>query len=121
LSGIDKLLHRSGFETALQDYFFVPDGSVAYLALLVPLFELWIAIGLVVVRWRKPSALAASLLLMVFAIALGVNRLSRPTAPCGCWFTFTLGQATMPHVAGDFMLAALAFTLWLEPRRSFIV
>jgi uncharacterized membrane protein YphA (DoxX/SURF4 family) len=114
VSSIDKLFHLSGFYLALRSYVLVPPETAPFLTLFVPLLELWVGIGLAVPMWRRYAAIAAATLLTVFAGALGANHLAGVGAPCGCMFSLTLSEATVPHIVFNCLAASLALTLCIE-------
>lgn len=107
-SGTDKLLHYGGFVTALGSYVVLPRGVAPYIAPALIGSELWIAVGLMIQRWRPSASALGAVLLLVFAVALFVNRYYNPGAICGCWFTLTLGKSTALHVTQNLLLAAVA-------------
>lgn len=113
-SSIDKLFHLSGFYLAVRSYVLVPPDAAAFLTLFIPLLELWVGVGLAMPMWRRYAAIAAATLLTVFAGALGANHLAGVSAPCGCMFSLTLSEATVPHIVFNCLAASLAFTLCIE-------
>lgn len=117
-AGVDKLLHLNSFYLALRHYVLVPPAWAPTLTLLVPLLELWVAVGLVIAVWRFYAAAAAAVLLTIFALALAANHVAGVLAPCGCMFSLTLSEATMPHVAFNSLLAGLCVTLCLDRART---
>ncbi len=114
LAAVDKLFHYNGFETALRSYVILPKSLAPYFALFVILAELWIATGLLLPQTRRIAAGSAVVALIVFAVASAVNAYYAPSAPCGCWFTLTLGESSVAHILLNLFLAGLAFSLVLE-------
>lgn len=113
-SGADKLLHYGGFLTALESSVLVPSALAPYLALPVILLEILVGAGLLFRRTRRAAAATAAGLLAVFTAALVANLLyGPPGAPCGCWFTLTLGESNRLHVALNLALLALAASVAL--------
>lgn len=113
-SGVDKLLHYGGFLTALESSVLVPAALAPYLALPVILLEILVGAGLLFRRTRRAAAATAAGLLAVFTAALVANLLyGPPGAPCGCWFTLTLGESNRLHVALNLALLALAASVAL--------
>ncbi len=113
-AAIDKLLHYDAFVAALRSYVILPKTFAPYLSLFVILVEFSIAIGLLSSGGRRCAALSATMLLVVFAAALGVNYYYSPSTPCGCWFTITLGESSPGHILLNLLLAFLAFTIAAE-------
>lgn len=114
LASIDKLVHYDGFVTALQHYVILPRSVAPFLAIFVILSELWIAGGLLLRNSRRIACVSSAALLVVFALALGVNYYYDQSAPCGCSFTFTLGDSSPVHIALNLILAGLALTLPID-------
>lgn len=113
-TGVDKLFHYKGFVTALSSYLVVPDGAAEYLALPLILCEIWIALGLLITPWRKIAALMAVGAMAIFTTALIVNHIYAPEAVCGCWFSITLGTATLTHILMNLTLLGLAIVIWMD-------
>lgn len=113
-AGIDKLFHYQGFIKALSSYVLVPDSRAPYLALPIILSEIWIGAGLLVKAWRNMASLIAACFLLLFTIALTVNYIKSPKSICGCWFSITLGTATITHIFLNLTLFGLAIFLWMD-------
>src|SRR5262245_12446478 len=107
-AGIDKLLHYQGFVKALSNYVLVPEGAPQYLALPIILSEIWVGLCLLVKPWRRVASLSAAVFLMLFTIALTANYIKSPRAVCGCWFSITLGTATITHILLNLTLLGVA-------------
>lgn len=86
----------------------LPLGLAPYVAPVVIGAELYAGLGLLLRRWRRPSAYMLCALLILYAVALGVNRYYNPDSICGCWFSITLGTSTVGHLFQNLSLAALA-------------
>lgn len=115
-TGIDKLFHYKGFITALSSYIVIPDGTAEYLALPIILSEIWIALGLLFRAWRKTAALISAVAMAIFSAALIVNYIYAPESICGCWFSITLGTATITHILMNLTLLGVAIVIWLDRR-----
>lgn len=107
-----KLTHVEEFYGVVRNFRLVPDGASRILAWALPVAELLIAVGLVVRPLTPLAASAAAVLLVVFAIALGINVLrGRTSIDCGC-----LRQGLKQPVSGslvvrNLVLAALAVVI----------
>jgi len=112
----DKLFHYQGFIKALGNYVLVPHGAAEYLALPIILTEVWIGAGLIVRPWRTPAGLLATGLMLMFTCALTLNYVYAPRSVCGCWFSITLGTATITHIVANLFLVGLSITVWLDAR-----
>lgn len=118
-TGIDKLFHYKGFIIALSSYIVIPDGTAEYLALPIILSEIWIALGLLIRAWGKVAALIGAVAMAIFTAALIVNYVYAPESICGCWFSITLGTATITHIIMNLTLLGVAIVIWLD-RRSVV-
>lgn len=113
-AGIDKLYHYDGFLNALNSYVLVPKGAAEFLAAPLIMAEICTGLGLLAVGWRRTAALAATVLLGIFIVALAFNYFFQPGSICGCWFTITLAKGTKLHVLQNSVLLGLALSIWFE-------
>lgn len=114
LSAFDKLLHYDGFLTAVGNYVILPTGVAPYVAPIVICTEFLGGFGLLVNGWRRPAAFLISILLLIYAIMLSINKYYNPSAICGCWFSITLGESTLTHIIQNLLLAWLACWIGFE-------
>ena len=113
-AGIDKALHFSGFQNALASYVVLPLQAGSYLAIPIILAELWVGLGFLIKRWRKPAAFIAVVMLAFFTIALVINSIYNPNAICGCWFTITLGENNFIHIIFNLLMLGIAYLITVE-------
>ncbi len=79
------LLKNKRFAAQLQAYALLPDALVTAVARVLPWLELAIAFALLLPILRNAGALAGSMLLLVYAVAMGINLLrGRRDIDCGC-------------------------------------
>jgi len=79
------LLKNKRFAAQLQAYGLLPEPMVGPLARALPWLELAIAFALLMPLLRDAGAVAGSVLLLVYAIAMGINLLrGRSDIDCGC-------------------------------------
>ena len=71
--------------TIIWGYRILPAGPINLLAIYMPWLELVIAVCLMTGFGRRPAALWASGLLVMFIVALGVNALRGINVACGCF------------------------------------
>lgn len=119
-AAIPKLLDPAEFALAIQNYRAVPDEIVGHLAVLLPVFELVIALGLLVPRYQRGAALLATLMLLVFAAAMGQARWRGIDLSCGCFGAALEAKVSWLTVARTFglgLLAALLLFVASEPPR----
>lgn len=84
-AAIPKLLEPAEFAISIQNYRIVPDAIVGHLALFVPVFELVIALGLLLPAYQRGAALLATLMLAVFTVAMAQARWRGIDLSCGCF------------------------------------
>jgi hypothetical protein len=83
-AALHKLRSLPRFAAVLEAYDLLPSGG-GRLAVLVPLLELGLALGLLADQWRAAAALAAAALLACYAAAIGINLArGRTDLTCGC-------------------------------------
>ena len=85
----DKIFNPMGFAEAIANYQIVPPALGNPAALILPWIELVCGICMILNRWTRGSALVATLLLLVFMGALGINIYRGVDINCGC---FTLDE-----------------------------
>ncbi len=108
-AGIGKLLDLPGFVAVLGEYRLMPAGLLWPAALGVTGFELAIALGLVLARWRRRAALAAAALAALNGAVL-VLTLWRGIAleNCGCFGVFLARPLRWTSPLEDLVLVVLA-------------
>jgi uncharacterized membrane protein YphA (DoxX/SURF4 family) len=122
LSGLLKLRDPDGFTSAVDDYRVLPQRLVRPVALVVPFLELTLGTALLIGWWVRPAAFLSTLLLLSFAVAVGVNLKRERAVACHCFPEFgedqigkstlvrqgvLIGCALAPLSAGDGNLLAL--------------
>jgi len=84
---LDKLLHPGDFAQAVHNYRLVPLALLHPFAMLLPVLEALIGIGLVLGVARRGAALLAALLTLVFIIAIAAALIRGLDISCGCFDT----------------------------------
>lgn len=85
-SGIEKIRDFAWFTEAVRQYRLVPDSVLSPVAFAVPAAELAFAAGLLYPPSRSLAAAGAIALLLLFALAIGINLArGRREIDCGCW------------------------------------
>jgi methylamine dehydrogenase accessory protein MauD len=115
IAGLAKLADRNGTQHALGE-FGVPARLMGPLAVLLPLAELAIAVGLLLTPTARGGGVAAAALLGAFIGGIGVN-LSRGRQPdCHCFGQLHSAPAGPMTLLRNAALAALAgFVIWRGP------
>lgn len=113
VAGIDKLRHFALLPGVIANYRLLPDALVAPAAAMLPLAELLIAaalpLGLLIPlpMFVHDAALAAALLLLIFAGAMGINiTRGRRHIDCGCGHAALRQQLGWGQVVRNVVLAA---------------
>jgi hypothetical protein len=111
-AALPKLRAPAHFGEVLRAYRVMPDRA-ARLALLVPLFELGVALALLIPPARAGAALAGAGLLLAYAAAIAVNlKRGRRDLACGCGGADEARPIAPWMVARNLLLASsLAATL----------
>jgi putative oxidoreductase len=121
-AAVPKLIDPGEFAAAIQNYRAVPDYLVGYLALFVPVFELVIALGLLLPGYQRGAALLATALLVAFGVAMAQARWRGIDLSCGCFGAALEAKVSWVTVARTLGLGALSAVLLLaagrEPRAS---
>jgi len=115
VAAVTKFLDQKGAREAVKN-FGVPPGFAPAMAVLLPAFELAIALGLLFSRSVWYSALAAVLLLTLFVIAIGYNLQQGRTHDCHCFGQLYSRPLGWPTLARNIVFAlGAALVLWLHP------
>ncbi|HKP57085.1 MAG TPA: MauE/DoxX family redox-associated membrane protein [Polyangiales bacterium] len=121
-AAVPKLIDPGEFAAAIQNYRAVPDTLVGYLALFVPVFELVIALGLLLPGYQRGAALLATVMLLAFGAAMAQARWRGIDLSCGCFGAAFEAKVSWLTVARTLGLGALSgvllFAAQKEPRAS---
>ena len=105
----------SAFAGLLSRYEMLPDFSLSFFAVAVPLAECVVGSLLVFSRWVRLSADAVSAMLAVFVMALSQAALRGLDVSCGC-FGGASSSCPLPAILRDLIL--LVPSLWPDRRPS---
>ena len=109
LAAITKLRALDAFVGVVHNYRLVPEPLERPIAYALPVVELAIAVGVLLPAVRAPAALAAAILLVLFAGAMAINLMrGRRDIDCGCFATVLRQRLSWPLVLRNLLLAALA-------------
>jgi thiol-disulfide isomerase/thioredoxin len=112
LAGAAKLLDLRGAREAVTN-FGVPPSLAKAVARILPLTEIGIAFGLLFGKSAWQSALAASVLLMIFVVAIGINLLRGRAPECHCFGQLYSRPLGWPTLARNLVFAVCAlFVFW---------
>jgi Methylamine utilisation protein MauE len=109
-AAVSKLGALDAFVGVVHNYRLVPETLERPIAYVLPGIELAIAMGVLVPITRGTAALAAAMLLVLFAGAMAINLVrGRRNIDCGCFATVLRQRLSWPLVVRNLLLAALAF------------
>ncbi len=85
LAAVHKLTAAQHFRTILQEYRLLPDAIVTLVARIIPLLEILLGAGWLLLDQAVAIALASALLLALYTAAIGINLFrGRIHIGCGC-------------------------------------
>ncbi|CFX58350.1 Methylamine utilization protein MauE [Candidatus Filomicrobium marinum] len=112
-----KLRHQEEFYGVVRNFRLMPDWLAYPFAMILPWLELAVAVGLVVDRAMPVAAVAASSLLIVFALAIAINvARGRKAIDCGCFRTGYRQNLSWLLVLRNVLLAGAGLILVLAPQ-----
>ena len=115
VAGITKLIDQKGTREAVMN-FGAPNAAAPSIAVVLPLIELAIAIGLLFSATAWLSALAAVLVLGIFVVAISINLAQGKTHECHCFgqiYSRPLGWSTL--VRSILFALAAGVVIWNGP------
>jgi LPXTG-motif cell wall-anchored protein len=111
-AGVTKLIDPQGTRESFKN-FGSPESLAPPLAIALPTAELGIAAGLLFARTVRASALAALFMLVLFAVAIGVNLARGRTHDCHCFGQLYSRPLGWPTLVRNLIFAlAAVFVLW---------
>lgn len=114
IAGVTKLLDQPGTRDAVKN-FGAPKSLAPALGLGLPFAELAIAVGLLLDKSSRSSALAALLILALFIVAISVNLARGEMHDCHCFGQLYSRPLGWPTLARNLIFAmAAGFVFWRE-------
>lgn len=111
-----KLRHQEEFHGVVRNFRLMPEWLASPFAKVLPWLEVAIAVGLLVDASVPFAAAAASVLLVVFAVAIGINvARGRKAIDCGCFRTGYKQSLSWFLVARNVVLAGGGLMLATAP------
>lgn len=118
-ASLDKIAFPKQFASIVMKYHILPETLAVYLAFLLPWIELFLGLFLIAGLFIKESAIAVSLLLLVFMAAMIVARLNGSLENCGCLSVRFSGSESLPALIGrDALLLLCGLALVFNKRRK---
>ncbi len=115
VAGITKLIDQKGTREAVMN-FGAPKPAAPVLAVVLPLVELAIAIGLLFSETAWLSALAALVVLGLFVVAISINLVQGKTHECHCFGQIYSRPLGWPTLARNMLFAlAAGLVIWNGP------
>ncbi len=121
LSGVTKILDLQGFSLALEAYGMFPDLLIFPVALLLPPFEIALAVGLIlnkrIALWASLGLMLLFIFILAYAMYLGLD------IDCGCFATGDPETKAFSGVRSAFwrdivLLLVLAVPCWRSCRKT---
>lgn len=111
-AALSKLSRIEEFYGVVRNFRLLPDGLSRVVAFVLPVVELAVAVGLVIRPLAVPAAVAAAVLLSVFAVALAINVIrGRTYIDCGCFRQGLKQPVSWLLVGRNIVLTALALSV----------
>ena len=110
-----KLIHPDAFAQAVYNYRLVPLPLLHPFALFLPALEATIGAALVIGVLRRGAALLASLLTMIFIVAITIALLRGLDISCGCFHTDGGQGVGLSLLLRDLLLLATCLFALLSP------
>lgn len=108
-AAISKLTSLEEFYGVVRNFRLVPEGVARAIAMVLPVAELAVAVGLLVTAFAVPAAVVAAVLLLGFAVAIGINVLrGRTQIDCGCFRNGMKQRISWAMVGRNIALTAMA-------------
>lgn len=113
-ASLDKIAHPAAFAKDVYNYLILPDALINLTALVLPWFELFLGLCLLVGFWLPGAVAGAAGLLVVFTAAFAFNLARGVDVNCGCFATGAGGPALWAgwYLLRDIAFLAVALFLW---------
>jgi len=110
------------FQTAVDNYRFLPACTTAVFAVAMPMAELLVGAMLVFTKWTREAAFATAVMLMMFIVALLQAQVRGLDISCGCFGESEEGPgSTLYALVRDVLLLALTAWLMFNGKRRWLV
>ena len=111
-ASIDKILNPAAFSEVISNYQLLPDQAINFMAIVLPWLELILGALLVAGLWLPGVVALATLLLVVFFLALLISLARGLDIQCGCFSTGAEGKPQMLWtLARDALFLSVSFYL----------
>ncbi len=115
LAGITKIFTPAQFYQAVRSYGIVREPFlVAMLSSILPFFEVFCALFLLIPSWRKSSSLLIFLMTVIFLFAIVSAYLRGLAIDCGCFGGFLIGETGVATIVRNIFLATLSGLIFFK-------
>jgi uncharacterized membrane protein YphA (DoxX/SURF4 family) len=118
-AGILKIGHATALAAALAGFRLLPADAIPLLAVLLPLFEVFVAVYLLAGLFTRIAGYVAATMFLSYAAAIASAVVRHIPANCGCFGPADAATADWPHAGFDLALAALALFIALRAPGAF--
>jgi uncharacterized membrane protein YphA (DoxX/SURF4 family) len=108
VSGALKVGHAPALAAAIAGFRLLPAAVIPALATLLPLFEIFVGVYLVIGLFTKVSAYVAAAQFALYGAVIASAVVRSIPASCGCFGPSDTATADWPHVGFDLALAVAA-------------
>jgi putative oxidoreductase len=115
-AGVIKIIDPSQFSADIANYRMLPHEWINLLAITLPWVEVAAGLLLITGPWKRASALAIMLMMVVFLAAISQATARGLNIKCGCFGTVEGRKVGLIALAEDF--AMFAGALWLTWRET---
>jgi uncharacterized membrane protein YphA (DoxX/SURF4 family) len=118
VSGVAKVVDLSSFEAQVQAYKLLPGGLEAPFAFALPLVEIALGLYLLVGLLVRPVAILASVLMLLFIVAMAQAWARGLSLDCGCFGTLARERVGLGTILRDAALGVPSLVIALWPARQ---
>jgi uncharacterized membrane protein YphA (DoxX/SURF4 family) len=115
-AGVIKIINPAQFASDIANYRLMPHELINLLAITLPWIEVVAGVLLITGPWKRASALAILLMMIVFLVAVGQATARGLNIKCGCFGTVEGRKVGLIALAED--SAMLAAAVWLVCREQ---
>ncbi len=111
VTGALKVGHAPALAASIAGYRLLPAQAIPAIATLLPLFEMFVGIYLLIGLFTKVAAYVAAAQFFLYGAAIASAVVRGIPANCGCFGPNDTASADWPHVGFDLALAAVALLI----------
>lgn len=120
-ASLDKILHPAAFAKIVYNFHILPWFLINLFAIILPWVEFLTGVFLILGIALESVALLASILLVIFMIALGINLIRGIDINCGCFSTASSSKSNLgKRLMEDVIFFAMSLQV-LKCNKEFII